>query len=345
MTAPAAMPTSSVYRRALGLLAEERGLTALLAVASMTIAVVQVYEQKLFGWVVDALAKGDAAFPIIGLWAALGLGSILASTVVAVMADRLAHRRRLAAMGLSFERAITLPISYHTEKGSGTVVRTILSGTDALFWLWLSFLREQLTAIVGIAFLIPVALNIDARMTMILAVLAAVYLAANIMVVRKTSTGQAAVETYHNNVYGRVGDVLGNVTVVQSYTRLAAEMQAMRSIMNDLLAAQYPVLTWWGLLTVLTRAAATVTMVIVFAVGAILVERGEATVGVIVTFVGFANLLIGKLDQLSGFVVRIYQQAPTCARSSTSSTPRSASSTSRTRACCRRWSGASSSTM
>jgi ATP-binding cassette subfamily B protein len=311
MTAPAAMPTSSVYRRALGLLAEERGLTALLAVASMTIAVVQVYEQKLFGWVVDALAKGDAAFPIIGLWAALGLGSILASTVVAVMADRLAHRRRLAAMGLSFERAITLPISYHTEKGSGTVVRTILSGTDALFWLWLSFLREQLTAIVGIAFLIPVALNIDARMTMILAVLAAVYLAANIMVVRKTSTGQAAVETYHNNVYGRVGDVLGNVTVVQSYTRLAAEMQAMRSIMNDLLAAQYPVLTWWGLLTVLTRAAATVTMVIVFAVGAILVERGEATVGVIVTFVGFANLLIGKLDQLSGFVVRIYQQAPT----------------------------------
>jgi ATP-binding cassette subfamily B protein len=30
-----------------------------------------------------------------------------------------------------------------------------------------------------------------------------------------------------------------------------------------------------------------------------------------VTFVGFANLLIGKLDQLSGFVVRIFQQAPT----------------------------------
>ena len=68
---------------------------------------------------------------------------------------------------------------------------------------------------------------------------------------------QAAVEQYHNNVYGRVGDVLGNVTVVQSYARLGAEMQAMRSIMADLLTAQYPVLTWWGLLTVLTRTAAT----------------------------------------------------------------------------------------
>ena len=305
------MTAIQVYRRALDLLASERSITAVLVLAGMVIAVVQVYEQKLFGWVVDALAKGGEAFPIIALWAALGLGSILAGVVVAVAADRLAHRRRLAAMGLAFERAITLPISYHAEKGSGAVVRTILSGTDALFWLWLSFLREQLTAIVGIVFLVPVALNIDARMTAILGVLAIVYLLLNIIVVRKTSDGQAAIESFHNNVYGRVGDVLGNVTIVQSYTRLGAEMQAMRTIMSDLLAAQYPVLTWWGVLTILTRAAATITMVVVFAAGAILVQRGEATVGVIVTFVGFANLLISKLDQLSGFVVRIYQQAPT----------------------------------
>ena len=34
--------------------------------------------------------------------------------------------------------------------------------------------------------------------------------------------------------------MLGNVTVVQSYARFASEMQAMRSIMGELLAAQYP---------------------------------------------------------------------------------------------------------
>jgi ATP-binding cassette subfamily B protein len=105
--------------------------------------------------------------------------------------------------------------------------------------------------------------------------------------------------------------VLGNVTVVQSYARVAAEMQAMRSVMDELLAAQYPVLTWWGLLTVLTRAAATITMVAIFAVGAVLAQRGQVTVGEIVAFVAFANLLITKLDLLSGFAVRIFQYAPT----------------------------------
>jgi ATP-binding cassette subfamily B protein len=148
-------------------------------------------------------------------------------------------------------------------------------------------------------------------MALILATLAALYLVLNILVVRKTSDGQSAVERYHNNVYGRVGDVLGNVTVVQSYARLAAEMEAMRNVMNELLAAQYPVLTWWGLLTVLTSAAATITMVAIFSVGAVLAQRGAITVGQIVAFVAFATLLITKLDLLSGFAVRIFQYAPT----------------------------------
>ena len=60
-------------------------------------------------------------------------------------------------------------------------------------------------------------------------------------------------------------------------------------VMDELLHAQYPVLTWWGLLTVLTRAAATIAMVLVLAAGALLAERGEMTVGEIVAFVAFAD--------------------------------------------------------
>ena len=314
MPHPSIRPTLTAwqtYLRTLQMLVPEGWRAIVIVVAGMSVAIVQVLEQKLFGWVVDALAQGSGAFPIIALWAGLGLVGIIASVVVAVAADRMAHRRRLSAMGDAFERAITLPISWHAEKGSGAVVRAVLSGTDALFWSWLSFLREQLTAIVGILFLVPTAIAMDWRMASILGALAVVYLFLNMAVVRRTSEGQSDLERHHTNVYSRVGDVLGNVTVVQSYTRLGNEMQAMRNIMSQLLAAQYPVLTWWGLLTVFTRAAATITMVLVFAVGAILAQRGEMSVGTIVAFVGFAHLLISKLDQLSGFFVRINQQAPT----------------------------------
>src|SRR5262245_27595033 len=301
----------AIYKRALAMLIVERGQTALVVLSGVALAAVPIAEQVLLARVVDALTRAQGAFQIIALWAVLGLFGIFAGVIVAVVADRLAHRRRLAALGQAFEHAIILPISYHAEKGSGAVVRTILAGTDALFWNWLSFLREQFVALIGILVLVPTAIYMNAGMALILGALAVVYVAANVFVARKTSTDQAAVEQYHNNVYGRVGDVLGNVTVVQSYARFASEMQAMRTIMSELLTAQYPVLTWWGLLTVMTRTAATIAVVAIYAVGAVLVQRGQITVGEIVAFVGFAGLLIGKLDLLSGFAVRIFQYAPT----------------------------------
>ena len=208
-----------LYKRALGMLLVERTKSAWIVLSGIALGIVPIAEQVLLARVVDALTLGQGAFPIIGLWALVGFVGIVAGVIVAVMADRLAHRRRLAALGQAFEHAIILPISYHAEKGSGAVVRTILAGTDALFWNWLSFLREQFVALVGIVVLIPTALYMNAIMAMMLAMLAVVYVLANVLVAQKTSTGQAAVEQYHNNVYGRVGDVLGNVTVVQSYAR------------------------------------------------------------------------------------------------------------------------------
>src|SRR5262245_34796157 len=193
-----------IYKRALAMLIVERGQTALVVASGIALAGVPIAEQVLLARVVDQLSRGQGAFGVIALWAALGLLGIFAGVIVAVVADRLAHRRRLAALGQAFEHAIVLPISYHAEKGSGAVVRTILAGTDALFWNWLSFLREQFVALIGILVLIPTSLYMTPTMAMILAALAAIYVLANVLVAQKTSTGQAAVEQYHNNVYGRV---------------------------------------------------------------------------------------------------------------------------------------------
>jgi glucan exporter ATP-binding protein len=301
----------NTYARALGMLKSELWLAVFLVLANIGVAILQLAEPVLFGRVVDALARGYESFPLIGLWAFLGFLSVLVSVFLAVWADRLAHRQRLAAMSAAFDRAITLPISYHAERGSGRVVRTMLAGTDALFALWLTFLREHLAALVSIALLIPTALAIDVRLTLILIVLAVVYTVVNLVVIRRTESGQSNVERYHQDVFGRVGDVIGNVSVVQSYARLRDEQAALRELMQQLLSAQYPVLTWWAMLTVFTRAAATISMVAVFGVGALLASKGEVTVGEIVSFVGFANLLIGKLDQLSGFIANLFPRVPT----------------------------------
>jgi len=298
------------YRRALGMLRSELWLTAFLVLANAVLAVLHLAEPILFGKVVDALAGGTQAFPLIGLWAFLGFFGVVASVFLAVWADRLAHRQRLGMLSTAFNRAITLPISYHAERGTGRVVRIMVAGTDALFSLWLTFLREHLSALISIVLLIPTAIAIDARLAAILLALAIVYTVFNVFVIRQIEAGQSTVERYHQDVFGRVGDVIGNVSIVQSYARLGDEQMALRDLIKQLLSAQYPILTWWGLLAVVTRAAATISMVAIFAAGAVLVSTGQVTVGEIVAFVAFANMLIGKLDQLSGFVSRLFSQVP-----------------------------------
>ncbi|MCB1510779.1 MAG: glucan ABC transporter ATP-binding protein/ permease [Hyphomicrobiaceae bacterium] len=305
------MQLLSVYRRVLSLLTTERSLALKLAGANAVIGLVQLAEPLLFGQVVDALARNLPAGRIIMLWAILGLFGILASVVVAVAADRLAHRQRLAAMARAFDHAITLPISYHADRGTGAVVRTIIAGASSLFGTWLTIMREQISALTTVIFLAPVAFWMEWRLALLLTALAGVYAFLNAFVVKRTSRGQEEVERHHVEVSGRVGDVISNVTIVQSYARLTREASALRSKMDHLLAAQYPVLTWWGVLTVLSRAAGTITMVAIFALGAYLAQSGQITVGEIVTFVGFASLLIGKLDQLSSFVSRLFMEAPT----------------------------------
>ena len=81
-----------VHLRAIAMLGAERTLAASLAAANCALAIVALAEPLLFGRVVDALSKGQQTASTIGLWAGLGLFGIFASVVVAVFADRLAHR-------------------------------------------------------------------------------------------------------------------------------------------------------------------------------------------------------------------------------------------------------------
>jgi len=73
---------------------------------------------------------------------------------------------------------------------------------------------------------------------------------------------------------------------------------------------QFPVLNWWAVVSVMTSAASTICVIMIFMLGTWLHLRGQATVGEIVSFMGFATLLIGRLEGAVGFVSRLVFQMP-----------------------------------
>jgi glucan exporter ATP-binding protein len=311
-----------VYGRVIGLLRDERGLAIMLAFANVAVAALQFYEPVLFGKVVDLLsnAKSESneelwanARTILIIWAVVGVGGIVFNIIVSLQADRMAHRRRLGAMAHFFEHVLDLPFSFHNAQHSGRILKVMLTGVDHLFGIWLSFFRENLATLVALFIMLPLSLFMNWRLGSLLIVLILFFAVANAWVVGRTDRMQQEVEDYHSQLASRAGDALGNIHLIQSFVRLAVETSEMHRIIGRTLAAQFPVLNWWALLSVMTRAASTLTVISIFVLGTWLYTRGEATVGQIVSFMGFAAMMISRMDQASGFVSRVFFQMPALA--------------------------------
>lgn len=316
--APATGGFVACYRRVLGLLRPERGLAVALALANLLIAAIGFIEPILFGRVVDLLTGARPSEPgalggtggVLALWALVGLGGIGLSIMVAWQADRLAHRRRLATLSAFFEHVLQLPPAFHDETHSARLLKIMLTGADNLFAVWLGFFREHLASLVALFVLLPLTLVLNWRLALLLIVLVLVFALVTALVIHRTHTLQWEVERYNSDLAQRAGDALGNVVLIQSFVRLGAEVRALRDVADRLLAAQFPVLGWWAFLTVSTRAASTIATLALFALGAWLVARGLGTVGEVVTFMGFAGLLIGKLESVLGFARSLFFQKP-----------------------------------
>ncbi|KYG23452.1 cyclic beta-1,2-glucan ABC transporter [Bradyrhizobium sp. AT1] len=304
-----------LYTRVLELLGREARLGWLLAVANLLLAASQFAEPVLFGRIVDVLsgktvAGSNSAWPFLVAWVAFGLFTILCSALVALQADRLSHRQRQAVLTDYFEHILQLPLTFHSGTHSGRLMKVMLNGTDALWRLWLGFFREHFAAILSVVVLLPLSLYLNWRLAILLFVLCIVFTALTTFVVRKTFGMQMEVEEHYSELSARASDALGNVALVQSFVRVESEVKGLRSVADDLLAAQMPVLSWWALVTVITRASTTITVLAIFSLGIALHDQGLTSVGEIVMFVSFATMLIQKLEQVVSFINNVFMEAP-----------------------------------
>ncbi len=302
-----ALSLFEIYWRALRYLRADGRRVAFICAANIVLAVVAIAEPILFGRIIDAISDKQNLVPTLALWAGLGAFNIVAFVLVARGADRIAHALRASVLCNSFERVITMPLSWHHERGTSNTLHTLLRAVDAMFTLWLEFMRQHLSTVVALVLLVPTALALDVRMSMVLVVLGILYVIIGRVVMRKTSEGQRSVEKHYHQVFGHVTDSVGNVAVLQSYNRIGQEVEALRNHARSLLSAQNPVLDWWALASALHRLSSTISMMVVLLIGALLVSRGELRIGDVIAFTGFATLLIGKLDQISNFVNQVFE--------------------------------------
>ncbi|MDO9416650.1 glucan ABC transporter ATP-binding protein/ permease [Pararhizobium sp.] len=301
------MSLYQVYYRALQYLSAYRLRVSSIVMANIVLAVITIAEPILFGRIIDAISsKGDVSKMLI-MWAGFGVFNTVAYVLVAREADRLAHGRRATLLTEAFGRIISMPLSWHSQRGTSNALHTLLRACETLFSLWLEFMRQHLATAVALALLIPTAFAMDVRLSLVLLVLGGLYLIIGKVVMNRTKDGQASVENHYHTVFSHVSDSISNVSVVHSYNRIEAETRELKKFADNLISAQLPVLDWWALASALNRMASTISMMAILVIGTVLVQKGELRVGEVIAFIGFAGLLIGRLDQMKAFATQIFE--------------------------------------
>ena len=306
-----------LYARVMSLLGEDKRLAWGLVVANVLLAVATFAEPLLMGQIIDGLthlARGENAFakmvPLIAAWVGVGVFTIAAGVTIALHSDRIQHRSRLRVMANYFEHVLDLPIAFHSANHSGRVLKAMLEGTNGMAWLWLGFFRDHFAALISLCVLLPMTLFVNWQLGSILVLLVVVFAVLTNFVIRRTHELQGDVERYHSTLAAHASDTIGNVAVIQSFTRARAEKEAMHGVIRNLLNAQIPVLSWWALIAVAAKASATLTMVGIFITGIVLHQNGSASVGEVVAFMSLATMLVARLDHVLTFINYLLQQAP-----------------------------------
>ena len=309
----------NAYRRVLSMLGGDKRLALVLGLANIVLAGLQFLDPVLFGRVIGLLSASDTiprsvlwtrAAMLIGFWVVIAAVSIGANIATVIHAERMAHRNRLQAMSRYFSHVLSLPLSFHGEAHSGRLMKVMLSGADSMFSVWLTFFREQLATYVALLVLLPLTLLLNWQLSLVLIVLVVVFCSVTIVVINRTEAGQKRAESFQSSLAGTVQDALANVVVVQSFSRLAAETRRFGQIADDVIAHQFPVLNWWAVVNVMTRGASTIAVIVIVLIGTILHVNGQASIAEIVTFMGFANLLISRLESAMQFAARLFLQLP-----------------------------------
>ena len=308
-----------LYIRVLEMLGGEARLGWVLAIANLAIASAMFAEPWLFGQIINMLANSQGRVAqlnwqdlmlLVGAWVGFALFGIVCSTLVALHADRLAHRQYQVVRTMFFEHVLQLPLSYHTGAHSGRLMKVMITGTNTLWGLWLAFFREHFASFVSLLVLLPLTLFLNWRFGLVLMVLCGVFSMLIALVVGRSETLQRTVERYYSDVAERTTDTLGNIALVQSFARIESEVAGMKKMGDDVLGAQLPVLAWWALATVITRAATTLSVLSILILGVWFYLHGLTTVGEIVMFMSYATLLIGKLEQAVHFANTMVMEAP-----------------------------------
>ena len=255
---------------------------------------------------VDAARAGQGISPRnLIAWAIAGIAANGASLVALIWAERMTQAARYDLMHESLEHVLSLSPSFFERFHPGRVVSVVNQGVSQCFEVWSLFFKEQAGLLAAYVVAVPLSFAMNWRMAIVVLAMSAGFAVANFWVILRTEDSRAESHALNRRLASRTTDMVSNVSVIQSFNAVGAELAAVRETAREILGVDLRLRNWSALMQVATRLSAAITLIATMLVGAWLFRQGQISLGEIVGFIGVANLLIYRLQSTTNFLCSV----------------------------------------
>lgn len=286
------------------------GCSALLGVA-------EYLEPYLFGRVVQLLAEPAAGnfdkslILIVIAWMLLTILLIWCSRAMSIGLQDIAQEGS-RSLWISYLSCLyrKRPVRYVQPIHSSRVLKAGIVGTNASSEIWQVFSQEQFQTLISLVIILPIAFFLNPALASILVFLVAIAYFVLRRNVRATTAAEELIESLEGNVAERASELILYRDLIRTSRATQREIGRFDQLLSSLRARYHAVARIWATATATVRGVFSFFMLMMLLAGVWLHQRGLATIGEIVTFVGILGYALAKVEVTIDSLRRVTSRLP-----------------------------------
>jgi ATP-binding cassette subfamily B protein len=294
-------PSRPLALRALEFVAPHARVVVAISALALLLSAINAADPLVLRWLVDSLTAGDRR-ALVGAVAALGAIEV-GRTVLGGATSVLTWRVRLAidldVRKRLLEKLTAVSADHHQAEGAGGTMNKVNQSTTAFVAAFADIAFTVLPAVTYLGLSVAAMWRMEWRLALVVLLFAPLPVLVGALATREQTAREQWLLTHWTRLYSRFAEVLAGVRTVKLYARERAEcarfVEGQRAG-NDVVLTGVRADTTNGAMRSLAAALARLTAI---GVGGWLVLRGEASVGVLVAFLGYLGGLFGPVQGLT----------------------------------------------
>lgn len=271
--------------------------------AAILAAGISAFLPYISGRLVDIALKSGVALRLIFCWLAIWLILAIIQDLLQLFSARKGYEMATDwANNLEAEfiyHLLTLPMKFHKDKKTGKILRQIDRGLEEVSNVIENTIFSFLPAMLSLIIAFVILTLVEWRLSVILLIASICYVIVTLIYTKEITQRQKQMNQAWETAYGKLYDSISNVQTIKA---TANELWEKKKFEQSFNRAGTIFKNWraiWQKMSFRQGLIFTISFILVFGLGVIMLRDGTLTAGKLVMFVGYIGLLTSPLSRLS----------------------------------------------